>query len=197
MTDPVASDLQVEVGLLEHQLERMRGMLGEYSAMFFGHMRVWALATIALLVASRWEPLGAAVVIVPFLVPFVFLEASYLFYYTVFARRHAAYLEVAIGARLGRPVLPAHTIEAAYFYDPEAPRISALSLARPLGHMSVMTVGYTVGASLLWAAGILGSTDWLALNGTDPWAPWVVPGCASVDGRGRGIPAVDLARAGR
>jgi len=153
------ADPALEVELLERQLERMRGMLGTYSAMFFVHMRLWAIATIALLVASRLEPLGPAAIVVPFLVPFVFLEASYLFYYTVFARRHAAFLEGTIGARLGRPLLHAHAIEAAYFYDPAAPKISALSLARPLGHMSGMTVGYTVGGVILWVAGWLGMLD--------------------------------------
>lgn len=112
---PASATLALEVEVLERQLARMRGMLGGYSAMFFTHMRVWTLALLALLVASRWEPLAAAVLIVPFLVPFVFLEASYLFFHAAFARRHAAFLEAAIGARLGQPVLHAHTIEAAYF----------------------------------------------------------------------------------
>ena len=167
-----AAGLQVE--LLERQLVRMRGMLGGYSAMFFTHMRVWTLAVVALLVVSRWEPLGAAVLVVPFLVPFVFLEASYLFFYAVFARRHAAYLEAEIGRLVGRPVLHAHTIEAAYFYDPAAPKISALSLARPLGHMSVMTVGYSAGAAILWLSGLLLTSDWLV--GATGLAALIVPG---------------------
>ncbi len=153
-----------ELRILEAQLERMRGMLGGYSMLFFSHMRVWSLATLALLVATRWEPLAAGVVIVPFLVPFVFLEASYLFYYTVFARRHAASLERTINARLGRPVLHAHAIEAAYFYDPAAAKISALSLARPLGHMSAMTLGYSAGAGILWLAGLLLTAEWAAAH---------------------------------
>lgn len=166
--------LALEVGLLEHQLERMRGMLGAYSALFFTHMRVWALATIALLVASGWEPLSMSVLVVPFLVPFVFLEASYLFFYTAFARRHAAFLEAAIDRAVGRRVLPAHAIEAAYLYDPAAPKISALSLARPLGHMSVMTVGYSVGAAILWLAGLTLTVDRLAA--ATGLAALVVPG---------------------
>jgi hypothetical protein len=174
-TGPARADsAALEVELLERQLVRMRGMLGGYSAMFFTHMRVWALAIIALLVVGQWEPLSLAVVVVPFLVPFVFLEASYLFFYAAFARRHAAYLEGAIGARLGRPVLHAHTIEEAYFYDPRAAKISALSLGRPLGHMSVMTVGYTVMAAVLWAAGLLLTTDRLA--GAEGLAAVVIPG---------------------
>jgi hypothetical protein len=172
---PPNPDVALEIELLERQLVRMRGMLGGYSAMFFTHMRVWTLAILALLVASRWEPLAPAVIIVPFLVPFVFLEASYLFYYTVFARRHAAYLEAAIGERLGRPVLHAHTIERAYFYDPAAPKISALSLARPLGHMSAMTVGYSVGAALLWVAGLLLTIETLDAD-PDGLTRLIVPG---------------------
>lgn len=169
-----ASSTALEVELLERQLVRMRGMLGGYSAMFFTHMRIWTLATIALLVVSQWEPLSMAVLVVPFLVPFVFLEASYLFFYAAFARRHAAYLEGAIGARVGRPILHAHTIEEAYFYDPRAAKISALSLARPLGHMSVMTAGYSAGAAILWLTGLLLTTD--RLTGATGAAALVVPG---------------------
>lgn len=156
-----AGDAALEIELLGRQLERMRGMLGDYSAMFFAHMRIWGIVTIALVAAARVEPLSPVIAVVPFLVPFVFLEASYLFFYTAFARRHAAYLEAAIGVRMGRPVLHAHTIEAAYFYDPAAPKISALSLARPLGHMSAMTVGYSVAAVLLWGVGMLGARELL------------------------------------
>ena len=96
-------------------------------------MRAWAVVTITLLVLARVEPLAPATIVVPFLVPFVFLEASYLFFHSAFARRHAAFLERAIDARLGRTVLRAHVIEAAYFYDPAAPKVSALSLPGPWG----------------------------------------------------------------
>lgn len=153
---------EAELRILEAQLERMRGMLGGYSMQFFAHMRVWAIVTIALLVATRWAPLEAGVAIVPFLVPFVFLEASYLFFYTVFARRHAAALERTLNERLGRPVLHAHEIEAAYFYDPARPKISALSLGRPLGHMSAMTAGYSAAAAILWVTGLIATNDWAA-----------------------------------
>ncbi len=169
-----ASTAALEIELLERQLVRMRGMLGAYSALFFTHMRAWGLAIIAVLVVGQWEPLSLAVVVVPFLVPFVFLEASYLFFYAAFARRHAAYLEGAIGARVGRPILHAHAIEEAYFYDPRAAKISALSLGRPLGHMSVMTAGYTVMAAALWLTGLVLSADRLA--GAEGLAALVLPG---------------------
>jgi len=148
--------------LLERQLERMRGMLFEYSRLFFVHTRTWAIVTLAILAASLVEPLGGLVLVVPFLVPFVFLEASYLFWYTVFARRHAEWLERSIAALLESPVPAAHHLEAAYFYPPDAPKVSAFSLARPLSHMSVMTVGYSAAAGLLWLAGLVLSLEWVA-----------------------------------
>jgi hypothetical protein len=165
-----------ELALLERQLERMRGMLFGYSRLFFTHMRTYTLAVLVLFAASLVEPLGGVVLVVPFLVPFVFLEASYLFWYTVFARRHAEWLERAIGARIGSPLPAAHRLEAAFFYPPDAPKIAALSLARPSSHMSAVTLGYAAGAALLWLAGLLLSLDWVADHGTDaPLLALVVP----------------------
>jgi hypothetical protein len=146
---------------LDQQLRRMRGMLFGYSTLFFTHMRVYTLAAIALLVASLWEPLGGAVLIVPFLVPFVFMEASYLFWYTVFARRHAEWVERAMAARIGHGVPAAHRLEAAYFYPPQHPTIAALDLRRPASHMSAATLAYTGGAGLIWLAGMILGLDWI------------------------------------
>lgn len=146
---------------LEDQLQRMRGMLFGYSQLFFTHMRVYALVALAILAASLWQPLGGAVLLVPFLVPFVFLEASYLFWYTVFARRHAEWLERALQARTGSRIPAAHRLEAAFFYAPDDPKIAALDLRRPLSHMSGATLGYSAGAGLLWLAGMVLSIDWI------------------------------------
>jgi hypothetical protein len=154
-----------EVELLERQLERMRGMLFEYSRLFFVHMRTWTIVVLGVLAASLIEPLGGLVLVVPYLVPFVFLEASYLFWYTVFARRHAEWLERAIAARLTSTLPVAHRLEAAYFYPPDAPKIAALSLARPSSHMSVMTLAYSAGAGLLWLAGLVLSLEWVSGQG--------------------------------
>jgi hypothetical protein len=145
-----------ELRLLADQLARMRGMLFGYSERFFERIRTHLLLTLALLVLSGTGLFPGAVIAVPFLVPFAFLETGYLFYYTVFARRHAEYLERAINARFGRDILVAHRLEAAYFYPPDASRIAAFSLGRPLGMMSVMTLGYLAGAAFLWLAGIEG-----------------------------------------
>ncbi|MEI7742638.1 MAG: hypothetical protein WCK58_02680 [Chloroflexota bacterium] len=149
---PAAPD-PAELRLLEDQLARMRGMLFGYSERFFERIRTYLVVTLALfLAAGIWPPM---VIVIPFLVPFAFMETGYLFFYTVFARRHAEYLERAINARLGKEVLVAHRLEAAYFYPPDKPRIAGISLGNPLGMMSVMTIFYTGGAALLWVAGML------------------------------------------
>jgi hypothetical protein len=173
--DPSPSD-PLALHLLNGQLERMRGMLFAYSDLFFRHMRWYTLAVLALLVAAAWPPLGAAALIVPFLVPFVFLEASYLFWYTVFARRHAEWLERVIARRTDGAVPGAHRLEAAFFYAPDEPKIAALSLRRPLSHMSAMTAGYSAGAFLAWLAGLAMAADWIAWHGAgQPLLALVIP----------------------
>lgn len=157
---PTAPD-PTELRLLSEQLERMRGMLFGYSERFFERIRTYLLLTLALLVVAGSGVFDGAAIAVPFLVPFAFLETGYLFYYTVFARRHAEYLERAINERLGIDVLVAHRLEAAYFYPPDKPRIAGISLANPLGMMSAMTLGYTAGAFLLWLAGMVETVDML------------------------------------
>ena len=152
---------EVTLRLLEHQLERMRGMLFGYSSMFFVHMRTYTLVAIAILVASLWAPLGGAVLIIPFLIPFVFIEASYLFWYTVFARRHAEWIERSLAARTGQASPAAHRLEAAYFYAPDDPMIAALDLRRPLSHMSAATLAYSAGAGMLWLSGMVLGLDWI------------------------------------
>jgi hypothetical protein len=145
---------RLELDLLAAQLGRMRAMLYGYSSRFFDTIRIWALVAIGLLVLSTlpgWEAAGAPV---PFIVPFAFLETAFLFHYTVFARRHAERLEVAINERFGHDVLAAHRLEAAFFYPPDAPKVAGLSLGDPLGMFTVATLGYSVGAAILWLAGM-------------------------------------------
>jgi hypothetical protein len=165
---PAAPDPE-ELRLLADQLSRMRGMLFGYSERFFERIRTYLLLTLALLVIAGSGIVPAAAVVVPFLVPFAFLETGYLFYYTVFARRHAEYLERTINARMGRDVLVAHRLEAAYFYPPDKPKIAALSLGNPLGMMSAVTLGYTGGAFLLWVAGMAGTAWYLSSAGDLAW----------------------------
>lgn len=152
MTD----DERLQLRLLTDQLTRMRGMLYGYSDLFFRRIRDWAIVSIALLVIAWAGIAPAAAAIVPFLVPFAFLETGYLFFYTVFARRYAERLERRINRLVGSDVLVANRLEAAYFYPPDARKVAALSLGNPAGLMSVSTLGYAVGAALLWVAGFSG-----------------------------------------
>jgi hypothetical protein len=143
-----------DLRILEAQLDRMRGMLGAYSGLFFRQITIWGIVSLLLLALSGLSTGAPVGVLLLFVVPFAFLEAGYTFYYTVFARRHAEFLERTINARLGRDVLAAHRLEAAYLYEPDAPKLSFLSFGRLSGYGSVMTIGYSVAAALLWGAGL-------------------------------------------
>jgi hypothetical protein len=157
--------------ILEAQLGRMRGMLYGYSALFFRQITIWTLLCIGLLALSAVDGLAALAAIVPFVVPFAFLEAGYSFYYTLFARRHAEFLERAINARLGREALVAHRLEAAYFYPPEAPKLAFLSFGRPAAFTGAMTLAYTVGSLFLWGAGMQLALERVAAGELPPIVP--------------------------
>lgn len=171
---PTIDDDDVQLTLLTDQLNRMRGMLYGYSDLFFRRIRDWAIVSIALLVVAWAGVAPAAAAIVPFLVPFAFLETGYLFFYTVFARRFAERLERRINRLVGTDVLIAHRLEAAYFYPPDARKVAALSLGNPAGLMSVTTIGYAAGAGLLWLAGFSGLLA--VAEGADGLGSLLVPG---------------------
>jgi hypothetical protein len=163
---------RAELRLLEQQLERMRGMLGAYSGLFFRQITVWGVVSLVILALSGLSAGAPIGFLLTFIVPFAFLEAGYTFYYTVFARRHAEFIEKSINARFSRAVLPAHRLEAAYFYPPDAPKLSFLSFARLSGYGSVMTIGYSVAAALLWGAGMEEGLTQVAAGSLDPALIW-------------------------
>jgi len=163
---------RAELRLLEQQLERMRGMLGAYSGLFFRQITVWGVVSIVILALSGLSDGAPIGFLLTFIVPFAFLEAGYTFYYTVFARRHAEFIEKSINARFGRAVLPAHRLEAAYFYPPDTPKLSFLSFARLNGYGSVMTIGYSVAALLLWGAGMEEGLAQVMAGSLDPALIW-------------------------
>jgi hypothetical protein len=150
----------------------MRGMLGAYSGLFFRQITVWGVVSLVILALSGLSAGAPVGFLLTFIVPFAFLEAGYTFYYTVFARRHAEFIEKSINARFGGAVLPAHRLEAAYFYPPDAPKLSFLSFARLSGYGSVMTIGYSVAALLLWGAGMEEGLAQVAAGGLDPALLW-------------------------
>ena len=150
----------------------MRGMLGAYSGLFFRQITIWGVVSLVILALSGLSAGAPIAFLLTFIVPFAFLEAGYTFYYTVFARRHAEFIEKSINARFGRAVLPAHRLEAAYFYPPDAPKLSFLSFARLSGYGSVMTIGYSVAALLLWGAGMEEGLAQVAAGDLDPALIW-------------------------
>jgi hypothetical protein len=162
-----------EIVLMQEQLGRMRGMLGAYSALFFRQITIWGVVSLLILALSGLSSGAPIGFLLTFIVPFAFLEAGYTFYYTVFARRHAEFIEKSINARFSRAVLPAHRLEAAYFYPPDAPKLSFLSFARLSGYGSVMTIGYSVAALLLWGAGMEEGLTQVAAGSLDPVLLWV------------------------
>jgi hypothetical protein len=150
----------------------MRGMLGAYSGLFFRQITVWGVVSLVILALSGLSAGAPIGFLLTFIVPFAFLEAGYTFYYTVFARRHAEFIEKSINARFGHTVLPAHLLESAYFYPPDAPKLSFLSFARLSGYGSVMTIGYSVAALLLWGAGMEEGLTQVAAGSLDPALIW-------------------------
>jgi hypothetical protein len=147
-------------------------MLGAYSGLFFRQITVWGVVSLVILALSGLSAGAPIGFLLTFIVPFAFLEAGYTFYYTVFARRHAEFIEKSINARFSRAVLPAHRLEAAYFYPPDAPKLSFLSFARLSGYGSVMTIGYSVAALLLWGAGMEEGLTQVAAGSLDPALIW-------------------------
>ena len=65
-------------------------------------------------------------------------------------------------------MLPAHRLEAAYFYPADAPKLAFFSFGRVSGYGSMMTLGYSVGAALLWGAGVVRIDALTAAGELDP-----------------------------
>ena len=65
--------------ILEAQLDRMRGMLGAYSGLFFRQITIWGVVSLLLLALSGLSTGAPVAVLLLFVVPFAFLEAGYTF----------------------------------------------------------------------------------------------------------------------
>jgi hypothetical protein len=103
------------------------------------------------------------------------VTASFFLHFCDFARVHARALEGRINRLLGREVLVASELEAAYFYPHVSPKFSGFSLSAPATFFSAFTVHFTVvwGGLVLWAAARLRDR----LEGTPFWilaAAWTV-----------------------
>ena len=65
-----------ELRVLEAQLERMRGMLGAYSGLFFRQITIWGVLSVLLLALSGLSAGAPVAVWLLFVVPLAFLEAG-------------------------------------------------------------------------------------------------------------------------
>ena len=73
-------DIADELRILEAQLNRMRGMLGAYSGLFFRQITIWGVVSLLLLALSGLSTGAPVAVLLLFIVPFAFLEAGYTYH---------------------------------------------------------------------------------------------------------------------
>lgn len=133
-------------GPLFAQLRRMRAMNYRYHALFFRYINAFVALSALLLAASLLEPLRAAVLLVPHLIPYAAMQGAFHFHYIIFARRFARALE----RKLNRDLI-AHELEEQYLLPLDAPRFVGFSLGAPLSFFSAITLHYGVAGTLLWA----------------------------------------------
>ena len=133
-------------GPLSAQLRRMRAMNYRYHALFFRYINAFVALSALLLAASLLEPLRAAVLLVPHLIPYAAMQGAFHFHYIIFARRFARALE----RKLNRDLI-AHELEEQYLLPLDAPRFVGFSLGAPLSFFSAITLHYGVAGTLLWA----------------------------------------------
>jgi hypothetical protein len=162
---------RLEYDALTRQLERMRAMQYAYNRKFFILLLVSTLAAVGLILHGSREGL----VVVGFGLVTTGVTASFFLHFCDFARVHARALEGRINRLLGREVLVASELEAAYFYPHVSPKFSGFSLSAPATFFSAFTVHFTVvwGGLVLWAAARLRDR----LEGTPFWilaAAWTV-----------------------
>lgn len=137
--------------LLSAQLRRMRAMNYKYHALFFRQINFWIAVNVALLVASLYPPLRAAIFLVPYIVLYTAMQGAFHFHYIIFARRYARALEIEINKLNGNDALIAHKLEDEYLFPIDAPRFVGLSIGNVLSFFSAITFHYGIAGTLLWA----------------------------------------------
>ena len=142
------ADTQLRV--LQAQLERMRGMHYGYYVQFFQANHLFTVLTLLNLAVSLYQPLRAAILVLPFFIVYAGFFCAYLLTYNLFARIYATALEKKINALLGGEFLVAHRMEEAYIYRTPAPKFVAIDLGRPYTFIGASTVSFTVGGVLTY-----------------------------------------------
>lgn len=137
--------------MLDGQLRRMRAMNFKYHSLFFRQINFWIAVNVVLLVASLFEPLRAAVLLIPSLVLYAAMQGAFHFHYIILTRRYARALEQKLNQLNGNNALIAHKLEEAYLFPLDAPRFVGVSLGNPLTFFSAITFHYGIAGTLLWA----------------------------------------------
>lgn len=137
--------------ILHAQLRRMRAMNFKYHALFFRQINFWIAMNVGLLVASLFEPLRAAVLLIPYLVLYAAMQGAFHFHYIIFARRYTRALEQKPNQLNGNDALIAHKLEDAYLFPLDAPRFVGVSFGNPSSFFSAITFHYGIAGTLLWA----------------------------------------------
>ena len=139
-----------ELGLLEKQLERMRGMHYGYYVQFFQATHLFTVLVLLNLAVSLYPPFRAAIFVLPFFIVYAGFFTSYLLSYNLFARIYATSIEKRINTLVGQRILVAHEMEEDYIYHTPGPKFSALDLKQPWSMISASTISYTFGGVVLY-----------------------------------------------
>ncbi|MCP9494008.1 MAG: hypothetical protein MSG64_06060 [Pyrinomonadaceae bacterium MAG19_C2-C3] len=146
MSHPTASSVADErtLPVLQAQLDRMRGMLYNYSAIFYRLITLGVVVLIAMAAASMTETLRGVAFLIPFFTIWVGTQSAYYLTYTIFARVYATGIEKAINRHFGQDVLIAHRIEANYLYPLGEPQISTVQMRLKQTYIGFITVQFFI-----------------------------------------------------
>lgn len=130
--------------VLQAQLDRMRGMLYNYSAFFYKLITLAVVVLLIMAAASMTETLRAVVFLIPFFTIWVGTQSAYYLTYTIFARVYATGLEKTINRLLGQDILIAHRIEANYLYSLNEPQLSTVQVRVRQTYIGFITVQFFI-----------------------------------------------------
>lgn len=130
--------------VLQEQLSRMRGMLYNYSAIFYNLITLGVVVLLTLAAASMTETWRSVVFLIPFFTIWVGTQSAYYLTYAIFARIYATGLEKAINRLLGQDILIAHRIEANYLYSLNEPQISTVQARIKQTYIGFITLQFFI-----------------------------------------------------
>jgi hypothetical protein len=145
---PVTSDRVL--GILEKQLERMRGMHYGYYQQFFHAAHLFTAIILIGIALSLWPAFAAVDFLIPFFVVYAGFFCAYLLCYNLFARIYANALEKKINEMVGQDVLVAHRMEDVYFYKTPGAKYVGLDLSNASSFIGAITISYQAAGALIY-----------------------------------------------